>query len=376
MRIGTLTLHRSQNYGGLLQAFALQYVLKALGFTSEIIDYWYPGSNEALHGPTFGDCKTVKSKAMFVVDQLIFSIGSLRGQKLLRRQRSIDFIKKYLSKDSYANYPWLKERAIGYNAYICGSDQVWNPHFRASDEALRLEFVPENCIKISYAASFGVSSLPENQKSEYRAALQRFDHISVREREGVEIVKDVSNRRAKLVLDPTLLLTCDEWLALIPRLKTDERYILCYFLGENDATRNTVYEYQKKCPMPIYTIGYHPSRLFNKRFKMIIDAGPIQFLSLFAGASMVFTNSFHGTVFSTLFKKPFCTFVDTNKSRKQMSSRILSLTNMLGLDERVSGYRKNLDDTPIDYNRVESILSVERKKSIKFLRESLCGACE
>jgi len=373
MKIGTLTLHRSQNYGGLLQAFALQNVLKKMGFTSEIIDYWYPGSSEALYGLTFTSAKSIRGKARCAVDSLIGSVCNIHEQKLLRIKRSVEFIKEYLSEESYLNYNALKEGARGYDAYICGSDQVWNPNFRAADGAFRLEFVPAKCKKLSYAASFGVSSLSHEAASLYGHALQRFDHISVRESDGVNIVRDIADRKAELVLDPTLLLSQNDWAPLLSPVKDTGDYILCYFLAENKATLSTVYEFQKKYHMPIYTIGYKPNRIFNKKMVSIIDAGPKEFLGLIAGASTVFTDSFHGTVFSIIFKKAFYSFIDTNISRVKMSSRIYNLANMFGLGSRICGPDK-LNDSPIDFDYVDSILATEKNKSINFLKNSLSNA--
>ena len=371
MKVGTLTLHRSQNYGGVLQAYALQQALLKMGVSSDIIDYWYPGSCEALYGATYASCKTTKSRLRFIADTTICSFGSLQKKKELRIQRTIDFIKRYLSENSYKNYNALKQCSEGYNAYISGSDQVWNPNFMASDEAYRLEFVPKERLKISYAASFGVSQLPSNKIMLFREALKRFDHISVREKDGVEIVKEVSGKHAELVLDPTLLLRHEDWLRVTPKNNDCDPYILCYFFGDNGATWNTVYRYQKESELPIYTIGYHPSRVFNRKVKTIVDAGPLQFLSLFKGASVVFTNSFHGTAFSILFRKPFYTFIDTSRDRKQISSRITTLIGTLGLQNRIAKTGQHIENVDVDYDCLETLLNNERIISVNFLQNAL-----
>ena len=371
MKVGVLTLHRSQNYGGLLQSYALQRVLAALGVNSEIIDYWYPGSDNALYGTSFADCKSINAKLRFALDGLLCASKGLRGAKLLRIQRSIDFVKRHLSGESYPDYESLTAKARGYDAYICGSDQVWNPNYGSAYDAFRLGFVPEGRKKISYAASFGVPSLTPAQASACGEALRGFHHISVRERDGLRIVKDLTGKDAELVLDPTLLLTFDDWAELLLAPRPTEKYILCYFLGDNKATQSTVYDFQRQHPMPIYTVGYHPLRVLNRKLKTVVDAGPIQFLSLFAGASHVFTNSFHGTVFSILFKKPFHTFVDTNAHRMAMSSRISSLTELLGLEGRICESGSRAGEAAVDYGHVLEILSSERAKSIDFLKMAL-----
>jgi hypothetical protein len=166
MKIGTLTLHRSINYGGLLQSFALQYVLKNMGLTSEIIDYWFPGSNRALYGSTITDMKTIKTKAFFVANRLLSSLGDTSEQKSIRIQRSIDFIRAYLSKDSYADYNELRENALGYDAYICGSDK-----YGIRTLILRMQRSVElfrKAQKDFLCSKFGVSSLNQNQSAQYR----------------------------------------------------------------------------------------------------------------------------------------------------------------------------------------------------------------
>lgn len=376
MKIGTLTLHRSQNYGGVLQAFALQRALKNLGFKSEVIDYWYPGSNETLYGGKFSSCSNLKNKASFVLDHLLSGCYGVNKDKHERLERSADFIENYIprSKQHYSCYKDLKDKGSKYDVYIVGSDQVWNPNFKSSDQAFRLEFAPEGSKKISYAASFGTASLNQEQAIVYGDALKNFDHLSVRENDGAKIVNEIANKKATVVLDPTLLLLREEWEKIAAPVQTGGNYILSYFLGTPGNAKILLRELKKRTGLPVFKIGHHVSDFFDRQTSYIRNAGPLEFLGLFANASHVVTNSFHGTIFSIIFNKNFHIVVNTNKSRITMGTRLYSLTKNLNLEERIWHSDLFLNDESIKYEEIGSLLSAARDKSFSFLRGALEGS--
>lgn len=377
MNIGTLTFHITSNYGALLQAYALQVVLARMGYSSEIINYQFPGS-ENLLCHKLSDCKTLKKKIHLLKDFIWCLTGPVGYGRRLRILRSIDFIKNYIpvSEKVYSSYLDLLKEATDYDAYITGSDQVWNPDLKeTSDNAYLLEFVPEGRTIISYAASFGVPELPIEQAATYGRALRKFDHISVREQEGVEIVRRVTeNKKAQLVLDPTMLLTRDHWLNLATCKTKHKKYILCYFLDDFEQSRNFVDDLQQQYGLPVLYIGFNKKYLFNPKIELVSGAGPREFLGLFANASIVVTNSFHGTVFSILFRKSFYSVLGINSLRRAMNGRMSSLADRLYLNDRICEVKNiKLIPQPIDYEKIEKLLNEEREKSMEFLKKSLCN---
>ncbi len=370
-KIGTLTWHINENYGALLQAYALQYALKELGYSSELIDYWY-----------LKDIETAKSRNVI---RSLLSLCTKTGRDRNRRhKRSRNFKKKYIpiSDIHYHSYDELR-KCTGYDAYICGSDQIWNPDAKNSPESFRLDFVPETSKRISYAVSFGVSSLPLEFVDSYRRSLQKFDAISVREKEGAQIVEEVADRKAELVLDPTLLLTRYHWTRLAneaAKMTNGEEYILCYFLGGDFGNaKKSIADFRKYSGLPFYCVGgggrevmrSRVRSLFSSEITYIADAGPLEFLNLILNASCVITNSFHGTVFSVLFHKPFYSIVDSHNARKRMSSRLWNFLSILRLEEGLHESNKPFNEKQMIFDHVESILAVERKKSIEFLKNAL-----
>lgn len=375
MKIGTLTFHITSNYGALLQAYALQKVLNRMGHSSEIINYQFPGSEDLLCRKLI-DCKTFKRKLEYIKDIAWCAFGPVGYGKRLEVLRSIDFIKNYLpvSDAVFYTYQDLAEKATCYDAYITGSDQVWNPNLKeTSGGAYLLDFVPEGRIKISYGASFGVSHLSTEQSKVYGKALHQFKNISVREQEGLQIVREAADRKdAYLVLDPTMLMTQEDWLDLAVYNMKHKDYILCYFLDEFEKSKQFVLDLQSHFGLPVLFIGFRKKYLFSSTINLISGAGPREFLGLFANASIVVTNSFHGTVFSILFRKSFYAFLGTSTFRKAMNGRLNNLSNILNLNERIGESNGiALSEKPINYDEIELILNREREKSLVFLKNSL-----
>lgn len=377
MKIGTLTFHITSNYGALLQAYALQKILNRMGHSAEIVDYRYVGSENQLC-TRLRDCRSLQRKKEYVKDAVWWFTGPAGYGRRQRILRCRDFIKTHIpvSVESFSSYLDLAEKALCYDAYITGSDQVWNPTMQETvNGAFRLEFVPEGRLRISYAASFGVPSLLPELSSVYGAAFRKFDFISVREAEGVQIVSEATDgKKAQIVLDPTMLLSQDDWLSIsIPSQKHKRNgYILCYFLGEFEDSSHFIYQLQSHYKLPIVYIGFNKKLLFNPKIKLESGAGPREFLGLFAGAAHIVTNSFHGAVFSILFKKSFYSPLGTNTFRRPMNGRLSNLADMFNLRGRICELSEmKISEKCIDYDKIELLLDREREKSLNFLKISL-----
>ena len=364
MKTGLVTFYHIHHYGALFQAAATQHAVRALGSECEIVDYYVNQNNALFRKPT-----GIGSAAADVHTALHYP--ALKA----RYDRFEAFAKAHLqlSQRHYETRPELYEAKPEYDVILSGSDQIWNPtifpdkHF---DPVFFGGFA--DCRKISYAPSFGVPRLPDGMDEELKGYLESYSHLSTRERQGQAIVKEASGRHATVVLDPTLLLTREEWATMSQRLPNlPEKYILCYCINKPGALAPYIDRLAEETGLPIVQLcGIR--RKVHPKAKCVLDAGPAEFLGLFAGAEYVCTNSFHGTVFATQFQKPFFTVVAPAEMAAPERSRIFSLLTTLGLTERIigKGDTAGLMDG-IDWSAVEQRLTAARQASLNYLRAAL-----
>ncbi|EMW5431797.1 polysaccharide pyruvyl transferase family protein, partial [Enterococcus faecium] len=250
-----------------------------------------------------------------------------------------------------------------FDAFIIGSDQVWNYTFPRFSE---FDFVTySNRPKISYAASFGVSNIEERLKDLYRYGLTGIDYISVREEAGNKIVKDLIGVNPSVVLDPTMLLTVNEWRILTKNseLHIQQNYVVTYFLGDMTSEYSSYIEnYARKKNLKIIHLG-------NIKDKKMWAIDPADFINLIDKAQAVFTDSFHACVFSIIFEKYFEVF-ERQSEMLSMNSRIDTLLKDFKIENRWN-HLENDNKQEIDYSSVKKILNKRRKESLEFLDASL-----
>ena len=272
----------------------------------------------------------------------------------------------------------IKKKVKIYDGVILGSDQVWNPvNFHL--DFYTLGFVPEDMMKITYASSFGVSKIPKKQITKTKKYLSRIQYISVREDAGSSIVYELTKRRVPVVCDPTALLTAQEWKNYSRPYKIiNDKYILCYFLGENKEHREYAKKFAKTIGFKIVTIPhvehYTPSDIGYADIE-VYDADPKQFVSLIRNAEFVFTDSFHATMFSVYFHKTFFTFYRySDADKKSANSRVVTALQRLGITSQLMTTDKaDLDivNSIIDWDSVENKLSQWREESLKYFDDAL-----
>lgn len=365
MKAGLITFYHLHHYGALLQAVATQRALASLGWDCETIDYFVNQDNRILKPPT--------SPGRAVND----AYNTVHYAALRRRwQRFEAFSKAHLSLTSrrYESLEELREARLPYDLLISGSDQIWNPVIFPDgrfDPVFFGAFSPLR--KIAYAPSFGVAHIPEGMEEELKGYLVGFSHLSVRERQGREIVREVSGREAAVVLDPTLLLTAEEWSALAaePSLRGD--YILCYCISRPGPLEPYIQRLAEKTGLPVIQLCGTRHKVHPKA-KLIFDAGPAEFLRLFQNAAYVCTNSFHGTVFSVQFQRPFFTSVAPAELAEPERSRTFSLLSRLGLTDRVvgKGDTADLSDSP-DWPAAMARLQTARGGALAYLEAALAN---
>ncbi|WP_295735907.1 polysaccharide pyruvyl transferase family protein [uncultured Oscillibacter sp.] len=364
MKAGLLTFYHLHHYGAILQAAATQRALETLGWECETIDYFVNQDTRIF--------RPAASPSLAASD----AYNALHYPAVRRRwQRFEDFSRSFLrlTDRRYESREELRRAELPYDLLVSGSDQIWNPTIfpdRRFDPVFFGAFSPLR--KIAYAPSFGVARLPEGMEEELKGYLEGFSHLSVREVSGREIVREASGREAAVVLDPTLLLTAAEWSALAadPALREKE-YILCYGISRSGALEPYIRRLAEETGLPVVQLCGTRRKLHPKA-RMISDAGPAEFLGLFQRAAYVCTNSFHGTVFSVLFQRPFFTAVAPAELQEPERSRTFSLLSRLGLTERVvgKGDAAGLRDRP-DWAAAEARLAAARAGAMAYLKAAL-----
>ena len=363
MKTGLVTFYHIHHYGALLQAYATEQAVERCGSECEIVDYYVNQNNDLFRKPT-----GLGSAAADVHTALHY--GPLKA----RYQRFETFSKQYLriSGHRFESLEELKGAELPYDVILSGSDQIWNPKIFPDGRFDPVFFGTfSSRRKIAYAPSFGVPHIPEGMEEELRSYLESFSHISVRERQGREIVKEITGKDVPVVLDPTLLLTAEQWSAMAAPLDRSGGYILCYCISKPGALAPYIQRLAEETGLPVVQLCGIRQKVHPKA-ACVLDAGPSEFLGLFQNASYVCTNSFHGTVFSVQFQKPFFTAVAPSELAAPESSRTFSILSRLGLTERIigTGATAGLDAT-IDWADVDRRLRAARQSSLDYLRAAL-----
>ena len=369
MKTGLVTFYHIHHYGALLQAAATERAVESLGGQCEIIDYYVNQNNDLFRKPT-----GIGSAAADAHTALHY-----RALKA-RYQRFEQFAKDHLriSAHRFESLEELRSAQLPYDLILSGSDQIWNPkifpdgHF---DPVFFGAFSQRR--KIAYAPSFGVPRIPEGMEEELRGYLKQFSHISVRERQGQAIVRDITGQEVPVVLDPTLLLTREQWSAMAAAPDLSGGYILCYCISRPGALTPYIHQLAERTGLPVVQLCGIRQRVHPKA-RCVLDAGPAEFLGLFQHASYVCTNSFHGTVFSVQFQKPFFTAVAPGELAEPESSRTFSILSRLGLTDRIIGKGDTAElDGTVDWAAVDRRLCGARQSSLDYLRAALTGEpCE
>lgn len=360
-KVGILTYHRSINYGAMLQAYALRYTIQKLGHDAEVIDYGKIGQERFFFWSTFSP----KAIAGSIINNFLRLFGE--------RQRLATFNKFSeevigISQKHYYTKDELTADLSHYQSLVTGSDQVWHPLICEDDMSYFLDFPISDNQKIAYAPSFGVKKLTDKQQKKYTPFLQHIGHLSIREEAGAEILKHLLNKEVPLVADPTLLCDATEWdeIAISPARK--KKYILFFtILGDPKGSVEFVFSLSRKFGYEIVKIGSIRD-LANWRYHSGRAAGPREFLGLVREAEFVVTNSFHGTVFSIIYRRNFFTFLNNN----DRNSRLESITRILGLETQLKkGKCTLLENLTVDYSQAEERLALLKKQSISFLENAL-----
>lgn len=354
-KVGLVTIYDDMNFGNRLQNYALQYVLET-NFNVKVVTL-------------VADCQMqlvsmIKAYTLSILSKLPF--GFKRSPMDYRWDAFMKFTRRYIKTKIF----WGKDRipesiSDKYDVFITGSDQVWNynlPVVRNHEDDYFLCFA-ESKKKNSYSASFGVDFLKEEWLENYQMRLRTFKNLSVREQAGQRIVSELIGKTASLNMDPTLLLTKEEWQAIEKRpntYKKDQSYLLIYFLGDG-ISREDINSIALSRNLKVIDL------LDDTADEYI--SGPSEFIYWIRNADLVCTDSFHATVFSIIFEKPFIVV-----SRQGMNSRIETLLKTFKLEDRYIRTER-IEETDYnqicDYNYIHELIAHEKMSSMNYLKQLL-----
>lgn len=370
MKIGILTITPNIGYGGIMQAYALQTILKKLGNEIEIINYRHKIG--------------YKTKAKFFLKSVYkvfikgeFAKFSLNDDYLYRAQKVSKFHQKYLNLSELVKtskeFRCLANRK--YDCIIVGSDQVWRPQYVVNIYDYYLDGIRKGVYKMSYAASFGVNEWQYSKEQTRRCAklLKEFGYISVRERSGIKLIADNLSENFKVDwdLDPTLLIYQNDYASLIQNVPKNKNTLFTYILDPTFDKSQVVNKISKELNLGINEFNTRAENGMGVELKLRV-APPVEtWISGFRDADFIVTDSFHGMVFSIIFNKPFVVYINPNRG----TERFTSLLSMLGLLDRMitcsTELNQSLLSDTIVWNKVNDVINIKRKDIMSKLSRNL-----
>ena len=355
MKIGILTCYYAYNYGGILQAYALQEYLKSKGHVVEFVNY----NNKTVKDYyRYVNLKKIPTNRLLSCLKYVITSLSRLPFRVVRYKRMQNFIDNNIVVASSENIDC-------YDLIIVGSDQVWNIDITGGLDAYYWGDIPAKSI-VSYAASFNKDHIPSFLVSEIKKKLANFKAISVREDTLKDIFQPLTDKKINIVLDPTLLAPVSIWNQFSHKVVLNRKYILVYALRDEDKLMSSLRLLQQETHLDYVLIRGAETWKYSKHIKQFAD--PSDFVSLFQNAEYVITTSFHGTVFSILFHKIFYTL----KCCDGNNSRVESLLKSVGLKDRlVDKYPEGGVLQTINYAAVDKMLLAYRQQSIEYL-DNVC----
>ena len=368
-KVGILTFSYSSNGGSVMQAFALQKTISSIdGYEAGIIHY----SKTHYGKPIMGETVFTKPISTWTPKNIIKWTISLVAHpfKMSKFER---FFNRYYN--NFSSRPLSREDLVAlndvYDKFVVGSDQVWNFGSPQVDESHFFDFVKDSSKKISYAASFGQKSVPEEKREEVGRLMSDFSAISVREANGISIVSELASREATLVLDPSLLLKKQEYhkLSTAPKKKG---YVYLYLRQESERLEKFAKKLAEAHGLTVVKVMN--SWICNKKGNRLYPIGPSEWLGYIENADFVVTNSFHGICFSIIFEREF--YVDfLEKTATATNSRLEGMLGQFNLSKRCIDDVEDVKNlTKSDYSNVNEYRQKRIDESIDYLKKALEGS--
>lgn len=375
-KIGILTINDYTNYGNRLQNYATQEVIRTLGYDVETIKNNTMNIDKKNKVPNklqkISQLRNYSSTEL--INKIRLKIYSNRNSEKInnakkqKRNNFLRFTDIYINESDFIlsdnNIP--NGVADKYAFFVTGSDQVWNPNFERFSGVDFLSFAPKQQ-RIAFAPSFGITELQTEHKKQFKEWICEMNSISVREEAGAKIIKDLTGRDAEVIIDPTLMLTKEKWLSIAKasKFKPKNKYLLTYFLGnQTSKIRKSIKAIAQENNLDIINLADVCDLDY-------FTADPGDFITYINSANVVLTDSFHGAVFSTLFKVPFVIY-GREGSLPSMNSRIETFTSKFKLESRkAENIEKNNQIFNVDFSHVDKILNLERERVFNYLKKAL-----
>ena len=373
-KVSVITLHTSINYGSLLQTYATKVVFEKLGWDVEFVNYIRNNNTTEAHVQRIFEKRAYKK-----INKLSFGIFENTLKSHIERrlsQRTVPFLRFLrqfipMTIREYHSIEELRADPPVADVYCTGSDQVWNSIWNEGIELpYFLDYAPKGKRRIAFAASIGHTDIDSEEKAVLVDLLIKYSAISMRERSGVELLASMGIA-SEWVLDPTLMLTSEQWRVLEPPISEKKgSFILLYVLNWSDKVEMLAKKLGSEFGLRILRIRKSESRLYKASgIEDVIPDKVEELLSYFDAASMILTDSFHATAFSLNLHKRFLAFPPP-----RFSSRLESILELTGAKEHcyLPTWDAVLPDGEADWIHVEQVLDVERQKTLNFLENSLC----
>lgn len=384
-KVAIVSCYFQKNYGSVLQAFATQQILDEYGI--ENVTIRYDGLESQIKKQKYKyyarqllNPEIVLGKLGYIKARILKKFGKSKLSENMRlRDEAIKaFEKNFRLSPKINSFEELARFVSTYEAVLVGSDQLWLTSNLDADY-YTLNWVPDGIKRISYATSFGVSSIPKRYYPFTSNFLKKIDSLSVREETGKRIVKDICGRDAIVICDPTIMFTGEQWLKIQKKESLyDKKYIFCYFLGDNPNQRDFAKRLKKITDCDIVAIlhlNVYVSSDENYADYCPYAVDSADFINYIRNAEYICTDSFHATVFSILNKKRFFTFRRFKANYVlQTNSRLDSLLEAVGLQNRILNEDADVQqwvNADIDYSRVDEKLDEMRAINRKFLENAL-----
>lgn len=352
-KIGIITLFGYDNYGNRLQMYSSQEIYKKIGFETKIIKYSY---SRNLKGKVRGMIRKIINNLFYC------SKEKLKNDKIRRfKENSKKNIKE--SKKKIFSNKLPKYFHNDYDYFSVGSDQIWSSRSNVSKckNFIFLKFAPKEK-RIALSPSFGKSSIPAESEEEIKEGLLGFEHLSVREDAGAKIIKDLTGRDAEVLVDPTMILSKNEWIEFSEqhKLKPSKKYILTYFLGPLPDKVKDIIKANKE---------YEVIQLCSFDMPEYYDTNPSEWVDFVKDAALFLTDSFHGVVFAHILKTPFIVY--DRIGGKSMGSRITTILKKFNMEDRHELTKDSTNLFNVDFSNVDSIIEKEKQKTMNYLKKVL-----
>ena len=364
MKTLILTQPLQVNYGGLLQAYALQQVLKRMGH-----EVWTENRIAPVKKSPIDALKRLNIVRRMVGKRPAYYPTREEWTAIARHMDA--FVEQHITVTPPVRSADKRElEGMHFDAYVVGSDQVWCSTTLYPDPMMYLRFAPKNK-RIAYAPSLGRDYIPGYNKKILKTFINDIPCLSVREDDGSRLIKELTGRDALVVADPTLLLTSTDWDKLKIEIETSEDYLLCYFLDvPSDDIKTNICKYASQEGKDIVVLGKLNDLDYPKDKIHYPIAGPGEFLFLISNASMVITDSYHGMLFSIIYHKKFWS-VERAYSQFDQSSRQRTILSRLDLEDRYLKSDFRFSDMAIEYTRVQVKIEQFVALSMNYLKQSL-----